>query len=370
VHHCEAIGDTVKKCEKVRKKSLSASMHKLSFDLFKGRYGTVVALGANANETHYYYAKEGYVVVLPINEKVLKEGIATRFAVMLRKEKKKEPENRIAFPDQSNLHYIGASAHPHPPREVRKAASAKAKVDAATAIQHFCEITPGHVPELALCLGDCVDVMINKLSAHFDFIFIDPPTGCSVQVHTPKARYDTLWKRAFWVEVAKACKLRLAPGGSVMVTPGSCNGPDSQTARDDASAAFKECGFRMSTFYWQKPGYVGNNKMNSHKPVPEQEQLLVFSLQTNTHYQAIGQTSSTIVVGQHDQHNQHMGIKHWKPLELFPVIYKMFVPPRGSVLDITLNSGISAFAARECKLDFTGIEIDKDFLADAQRRLH
>ena len=65
-----------------------------------------------------------------------------------------------------------------------------------------------------------------------------------------------------------------------------------------------------------------------------------------------------------------MGIKHWKPLELFPVIYKMFVPPRGSILDITLNSGISAFAARECKLDFTGIEIDKDFLADAQRRLH
>ena len=102
-----------KKMEKARcEKSVSASMHKLKFDRFKGRYGTVVALGANSDETHYYYTKEGYVVVLPINEKVLKEGIATRFAVMLRKQKKKKLENRIAFPDQSDLHYIGVYVSP------------------------------------------------------------------------------------------------------------------------------------------------------------------------------------------------------------------------------------------------------------------
>ena len=123
------------------------STHKYkSFDLFKGRDDTVAALGANADETHYYYAKKGYVVVLPMNERVLKEGIATRFAVMLRKEKKKKPENRIVFPDQSDLHYIAIiGARPrvisrrHQPKEVRKAASAKAKVDAITAIQHFCD---------------------------------------------------------------------------------------------------------------------------------------------------------------------------------------------------------------------------------------
>ena len=80
---------------------------KLKFEVFTGRHGTVTPKGANADETCYYYVKEGYVVPVPMNEKVLNEGIGTRFAKQFQREKEKKPENRTVLP--GNLYPIGVS---------------------------------------------------------------------------------------------------------------------------------------------------------------------------------------------------------------------------------------------------------------------
>jgi len=102
---------------------------KLKFQAFTGRDAPVTPKGANADETYYYYIKEGYVVSVPMNETVLKEGIGTRFAQPFGREKKKKAENRTVLP--VNLHFIGAAQSQSNPTS-RAAAAAAAQVVTAS----------------------------------------------------------------------------------------------------------------------------------------------------------------------------------------------------------------------------------------------
>ena len=96
------------------------------------------------------------------------------------------------------------------------------------------------------------------------------------------------------------------------------------------------------TLYWDKEDYVGMQTMNPHKPYGDMEELLVFSLQTDTFYKQIGQTSSKVVAAQHSE--QHAGIHHFKPIALYDKLLAMLVPDGGRVCDITMYTGISAVA--------------------------
>ena len=239
-------------------------------------------------------------------------------------------------------------------------------------VQAFCDASATQLaPTPELLRGDNVAVMklLIPQCVAYHAVVIDPPTGNSPGKHVSKARYDTLWTPAQWEEVAEAITKVMHAKGCVIVTPGGQQGATSQRVYRDATVAFTKHGFTQSTLTWYKPGYQGLSAVNCHKPIGDSEPLLIFSLQSTTFYKEIGKTSTLLSVAQHDQYDHHMGIKHWKPRELFVMLYSMFVPPGGSVLDITLNSGISASAAFVCKLSFTGIEVDAGYLQDAFRRL-
>jgi len=97
----------------------------------------------------------------------------------------------------------------------------------------------------------------------------------------------------------------------VIAFPGSKKqGPVSQSVADAVTRAFTNNGYRQMTLYWDKEDYKGIQCMNPHKPYGDMEELLVFSLETDTFYKQIGQTSSKVVAAQHSEH--HAGIHHWE----------------------------------------------------------
>ena len=107
--------------------------------------------------------------------------------------------------------------------------------------------------------------------------------------------------------------------------------------------------------------------MNPHKPYGDMEELLVFSLETDTFYKQIGQTSSKVVAAQHSEH--HAGIHHFKPIALYDKLLAMLVPDGGRVCDITMYTGISAVASSQRGLHYVGIELNPDYIDRTKQRL-
>lgn len=139
-------------------------------------------------------------------------------------------------------------------------------------------------PDLQLKYGDGLLMSLPTLQ---DLTPIDPPTGMSTKNHNEKDDYDKkLWSASCWDEVARACKQKLAPTGSVMVMLGAQQGLDSQQAYDEAKAAFKKAGFRMVSLTWEKynkeSAYNGLCYIHTHKTKGCKEPLLVLSTQTDT----------------------------------------------------------------------------------------
>jgi site-specific DNA-methyltransferase (adenine-specific) len=57
-----------------------------------------------------------------------------------------------------------------------------------------------------------------------------------------------------------------------------------------------------------------------------------------------------------------------KPVALYDWIFKNYAKPTDKILDTHLGSGSSRIAAWKHGLDFTGYEIDSDYLRDHEKR--
>ena len=221
---------------------------------------------------------------------------------------------------------------------------------------------------LCYLLGDNA-TQLAGCNEHFHAIVCDPPTGCGPRERgrADVQEWDKEWPMEHWSRVASACKKTLLSAGSVIVFPGSKQGPVSQSVAASATRAFTDKGFRLMTLYWDKGDYKGLQTLNPHKPFGDVETLLVFSLQTDTLYKEIGQTSSKIVAAQHSVH--HADIHHFKPIELYDKLLAMFVPDGGRVCDITMYTGISAVACVRRSLHYVGIERNLNYIAMTKGRV-
>jgi hypothetical protein len=210
---------------------------------------------------------------------------------------------------------------------------------------------------------------LNTCGQQFHCILIDPPTTIA-----PKQRgrsdvqeWDKLWAASKWTEIAVSAKATLMPEGSVIVFVGSQQGKKTRTLKERACKAFTDAGFNQMLLFWHKKGFKGMQWLNPHKAFGDTEILCVFSLQTDTFYKRIGQTSSSLRARQHTEH--HAGMHHFKPLALYEKLLKMFVPPDGTVCDATLYTGISAVASLNCGLNFFGIDMNKDYIEQTKARM-
>ena len=185
-------------------------------------------------------------------------------------------------------------------------------------------------------LGDCVEVMKGFEDNRFDLAIVDPPYGIDRDV------WDNRPSDEYWKELFRISKEQIVFGGNYFSLP-----------------------ITENWLCWDK---TNNGKaFFKHKAKFE---LIWLSIQTKPDF--IRYTLDGNVEGWDKPKPDYNKVKAihscQKPVPVYEWLLKRYAAEGMKVIDTHLGSGSSRIAADKAGLDFTGIEIDKEYFDLSEKR--
>ena len=205
---------------------------------------------------------------------------------------------------------------------------------------------------IELIHGDCMDVMVKYPNKYFDLAVVDPPYGigedglknhsrvkaAKPMLYTPKQWDREKPKKEYFTELIRVSKNVIVWGANHFISNIPIDSPcwlvwDKLNGGSD----FADCELALTTF--------------------------------KTAVRKVNYRWSGMLQG--DMKNKEIRIHPTqKPENLYGWIFDNYAQPGQKILDTHLGSGSSAIAAHKRKLDFVGIEIDKDYYDAAVKRFN
>ena len=196
-----------------------------------------------------------------------------------------------------------------------------------------------------IILGDCIEVMKGYPDKYFDLAVVDPPYGldlANMNMGIGKSKkaskiQNRKWKPKDWdkevptgeyfIELFRVSKNQVIWGGNYFDLP-PCKNYIIWDKEIPEGLSFADCEMAWTSFdkapkIFRYSAYL--DKANKFHPTQ-------------------------------------------KPIKLYDFIFKKFAAPDIKILDTHLGSGSSRIAADKAGLDFTGIEIDKDYFDASEKR--
>lgn len=233
---------------------------------------------------------------------------------------------------------------------------------------------------MRLLCGDCLDVLLALADSSVDAIITDPPYGKTACKWDTVIPFEPMWK-----QLGRIAKKRAA-----IVLFGS-------QPFTSALVMSKPEWFRYE-WIWDKgrpSGFATANK----NPMKVHENLSVFYRQMPTYNPCMTQKlrpqrgkcvtkpgrSQPSLGGEYKTYTKSYPISICYEMKLGPTVYvhptqkpvalmeylvKTYTNKGDTVLDFTMGSGTTGVACVKTGRDFIGIEIDKDYFAIAQKRIH
>lgn len=189
-------------------------------------------------------------------------------------------------------------------------------------------------------LGDCVEVMKGFADNQFDLAVVDPPYGINIADWDNEIPCEEYWKELF-----RASKNQIAFGGNYFNLPPTRGWVVwDKTERQHKWRKDKDCDdFEMIwTSFDQKAKMLRFTDFGN---------TAGFNGKLKVDYSFTGKIHPT---------QKHISIYEW--------IFKEYAKAGDFILDTHLGSGSSRIAADKAGLDFTGIEIDKEYFDLSEKR--
>ena len=182
---------------------------------------------------------------------------------------------------------------------------------------------------------DCMEYMKTCKDNEFDLAIVDPPYGISVNKSGRLGHYGGKGKKwdketpnqDYFTELFRVSKNQVIWGGNYFVLP-----PCKCFLIWDKSQP-ESVSFAMAEFAWAS-----------------------FNSSAKTYYQRPQNM---------DEQRIH---PTQKPIKLYQWILDKYAKPTDKILDTHLGSASSAIAAHYFGCDFTGLELDKDYFDESQKR--
>ncbi len=192
---------------------------------------------------------------------------------------------------------------------------------------------------------DCMTAMEKMPDNAFDLAIVDPPYGIrrfqkpsgttrfssSKQMQTTGLLWDIKPNKSYFDELFRVSKNQIIWGANNFSLPPSeyfCIWNKKQTVDNFAS-----CEYAWVSMGLKKPAKIFDYSIHKHN-----------------HIEKIHPTQ--------------------KPVALYVWLLDKYAKKGDRILDTHLGSGSSAIAAHDMDFDFVGYELDKDYFAAAQKRLH
>lgn len=189
-------------------------------------------------------------------------------------------------------------------------------------------------------LGDCVEVMKGFSDKYFDLALVDPPYGLgekltnggtwSVKWQDKGAEWDKVPTKEYWQELFRVSKNWIVFGGNYFIEH------------------LPNC---RNFIAWHKPYMDGMHSMSN-------VELALTSFDKNAKKISFNKDKGT-------EDRIHIC---QKPIELYRWVLHNYANEGDKILDTHLGSGSSRIAADKAGLDFTGIEIDKEYFDLSEKR--
>jgi site-specific DNA-methyltransferase (adenine-specific) len=198
----------------------------------------------------------------------------------------------------------------------------------------FCQT---NVVGSTVILGDCIEVMKQYPDKHFDLAVVDPPYGLGESVVNSGGRFKRYHNKngnwdleiptpEYFNELFRISKEQIIWGGNYFSLPANkCFIIWDKLQPEDIS-------FAMAEYAWASFDKVAK------------------------------------ICKQRTQGQEQRFHPTQKPIYLYDFIFKHFSEKGQRILDTHLGSGSSRIAADKAGLDFTGIEIDKEYFEASDKR--
>lgn len=190
-------------------------------------------------------------------------------------------------------------------------------------------------------LGDCIEVMKGFADNHFDLAIVDPPYGININVSIGRRKGDkksnyhkfagndsSIPNEEYFDELFRVSKNQIIWGGNYMteyLTPTPCWLLWDKGFSEDVTFAQFELAWTSFNSSAKKYNYNAAKQQNRIHPTQ-------------------------------------------KPVALYDWLLSKYAKEGDLILDTHLGSGSSRIAADKAGLDFTGIEIDKDYFDASCKR--
>ena len=207
---------------------------------------------------------------------------------------------------------------------------------------------------IELIHGDCMDVMATYPDKYFDLAVVDPPYGINengqrnvsgdrptVKWKNPKSQHYKTFDDSkpptseYWKELFRISKNQIVWGGNY-----------------------------FTEFLPPSKGWIVWDKLSDIK-----EHLSMCELAWSSFDRKCNKVEY-LWAGFKKKHQIKRVHPTQKPEEVYDFIFLHYAQPGQKILDTHLGSGSSAIAAHKHKLDFVGIEIDKDYYDAAVKRFN
>ena len=200
-----------------------------------------------------------------------------------------------------------------------------------------------------IILGDCIEVMKGYPDEYFDLAVVDPPYGigedglknhsrnqkAQAKKYTPKNWDSQPPDKAYFYELIRVSKNQIVWGANHFISRLPFDSSCWLVWDKDNSGDFADCELAWTSFL---------------------SAVRKFQFRWNGMIQG-------------DMKNKETRIHPTqKPVALYDWIFKNYSKPTDKILDTHLGSGSSRIAADKAGLDFTGIEIDKDYFDASEKR--
>jgi site-specific DNA-methyltransferase (adenine-specific) len=198
-----------------------------------------------------------------------------------------------------------------------------------------------HIPISETYHADCMDIMAQYPDKYFDLAVVDPPYGIGVDGQKKssskhggrRAKEFKGWdnqipEKDYWDELFRVSKNQIVWGANYFT---------------------KYLPASMGWIFWDKGQRICNSD----------GELAYTSFQRALRVYEVNRVHIT----------QHGDTQHptQKPVKLYNWIFANYAKPGDKILDTHLGSGSSRIAAHKAKLDFVGVELDKEYF-DAQEK--
>lgn len=219
-------------------------------------------------------------------------------------------------------------------------------------------------------LGDCVEVMKGFEDNQFDLAIVDPPYGINVA------------KMSYTQEDNRPCKQKNGSILTVRKLKYKHGDWDNSIPTDEYFNELKRVSKNQIIWGWNYYGRDwGKGLIKWNKLVPEGVSFssyeyafcslidceIEFKYLWTGFSQGISLTEPTTQRGNKKLNEKRIHPTH-KPIVLYRWLLKQFAQPNDKILDTHLGGGSNRIAADELGFEFVGIERDKDYYNDQEKR--